>query len=210
MPENNVLVEAIINMDEKTVITIVQNDLRTREPFEILQDLKVGLTKVGNLFESGEYFFTELVLGADIFKQAVEILAPSLHSIQSKMAGKIIFGTVEGDFHDIGKNIMVSLLRSNGYEVEDLGVDVSPKRFLEKAFKLQPDAIGMSGLLTNAIGPMKTTVALIREKYPKKVLIMVGGQPVNDAWTKEVGADFGTNNAIIAIKMINQRFTGMG
>jgi 5-methyltetrahydrofolate--homocysteine methyltransferase len=133
-----------------------------------------------------------------------ELLEPYLTEEVKETKGKVVIGTVEGDFHDIGKNIIMSLLKSNGYLVEDLGKDVTPEKFLEAVQRVQPDILGMSGLLTASFEPMKKTIELIKNEYTEKLFIIVGGAPVNNQWVEEVGADFGTNNAAAGIKLINK------
>ncbi|MHA1299710.1 MAG: cobalamin B12-binding domain-containing protein [Candidatus Helarchaeota archaeon] len=188
---------------DQELIELVKEEIKSRKPLEILEDLKDGLTLVGERFEKGEYFLTELIFATDIFKRANTILESALEKDDKEIKGKVVIGTVHGDFHDIGKNIIISLLRSNGYIVEDLGTDVSPETFLEAVQRSQPDILGMSGLLTASYEPMKKTVELVRKEYKNKLLIICGGAPIHEKWIKDVGADFGTNNASVGIKMIN-------
>ena len=170
----------------------------------ILEDLKEGLAKIGELFEKEEYFLSDLVFAAEIFKDVTKKLEPYFAKEREEQKGTIVMGTVQGDFHDIGKNIMADLLRFNGYFVEDLGVDVSPEKFLEAVKKLQPDIVGLTGLLTAAFEPMKKAIELIKKDYKRAIIIAVGGAPINDKWIKEVHADFGAHNASIGIKLINE------
>ncbi len=197
------LKQALVDLEEEQVLTLVQAQLGSRDPFTVFDDLRAGLTRVGDLFEEGEYFLTELILAADIFQEATRLIEPHFPK-QAQSRGTVVIGTVKDDFHDIGKNIMISLLRSNGFEVADLGKDVDPETFVAKVKELEPDVLGMSGLLTFAIRPMEETVKRLRAEYTKPIIIMIGGQPVNDDWVKAVGADFGTNNAATAMKLINQ------
>ena len=191
------------NLADKEVIELVKEEIKSRKPLEILGDLKDGLTIVGEKFEKGEYYLTELIYATDIFKRANAILETAIEKADMEIKGKVVIGTVHGDFHDIGKNIIISLLRSNGYTVEDLGTDVTPEKFLQITKKSEPNILGMSGLLTTSIEPMKKTVELLRKEYKKKILIIVGGAPIHEKWIRDVGADFGTNNAADGIKIIN-------
>jgi len=191
-------------LQEEKLLESIKNQMRKRPPLEIIEDLREGLAKIGDLFERGDYFLSDLIFAADIFKQVLELLEPYLTKEVRETKGKVIIGTVTGDFHDIGKNIIVSLLKSNGYFVEDLGKDVTPEKFLEAVQRMQPDILGMSGLLTTSLDPMKKTIELIKSEYAGKLIIVVGGAPVNDKWVEEVGADFGTNNAAVGIKLINK------
>ncbi|MHA1650232.1 MAG: cobalamin B12-binding domain-containing protein [Candidatus Helarchaeota archaeon] len=198
------LVNAMLEVDEEKIFTLVENQLKTRDPMAILEDLKEGLAKVGTLFEKEEYFLSDLVFAAEIFKEVMKKLEPFFPKKEGEVKGTIVMGTVEGDFHDIGKNIMADLLRFNGYIVEDLGVDVAPETFLEAVQKTQPDVLGLTGLLTAAFAPMKKTIDLIRKNYSNKLIIAVGGAPINEKWIRDVGADFGANNASVGIKLINE------
>jgi methanogenic corrinoid protein MtbC1 len=198
------LIDAMVEIDESKISTLVENQLKTRDPMDILNDLKEGLAKVGLLFEKEEYFLSDLVFAADIFKEITKKMEPHFPKMKGDVKGKIIMGTVEGDFHDIGKNIMEDLLRFNGYEVQDLGVDVSAETFLKAVTKFKPDILGLTGLLTAAFEPMKEAIELVRKDYKADIIIAVGGAPINEQWIKEVGADFGANNASIGLKLINQ------
>ncbi len=204
----NVLSKEIVTLmselqDEK-LLEEVKKEIKKQPPLEIIERIKEGLSKVGDLFERGEYFLSDLIFAADIFKRVNDLLEPHLTKKVKEIRGKVVIGTVEGDFHDIGKNIIISLLKSNGYLVEDLGKDVTPKKFLESIQKFHPDILAMSGLLTASFDPMRKTVELVKKAYKEKIFIILGGSPVTDQWVKEIGADFGTNNAATGIKLINK------
>lgn len=194
----------LANLEDEKLLEEVKRQLKTQPPLAIIDDLKQGLTEVGDRFETGEYFLSDLVFAADMFQQVNELLEPQLVKDVKEIKGSVVIGTVEGDFHDIGKNIIISLLRSNGYKVEDLGKDVTPEQFMKAVKRLQPDILGMSGLLTTSLGPMKKTIELVKKEYKEKLVIIVGGAPISERWVQEAGADFGTNNAAIGIKMINE------
>jgi dimethylamine corrinoid protein len=191
-------------LNDEKVLELIHLNLKTQNPLEIIEELKEGLAKVGDLFEKGDYFLSDLIFAADIFQRAIELIEPHLLKQVKEVKGKVVIGTVEGDFHDIGKNIIITLLKTNGYLVEDLGKDVNPKKFLDAVQKFQPEILGMSGLLTTSYEPMKRTIQLIKKEYSRDLIIIVGGAPINDQWIKEVGADYGTNNAAAGIKLINQ------
>jgi methanogenic corrinoid protein MtbC1 len=201
---SNEVATLMSELQEEKLLELVKQQLKKRSILEIIEDLREGLAKIGDFFERGEYFLSDLIFAADIFKQVNELLEPYLTKEVKETKGKVVIGTVEGDFHDIGKNIIISLLKSNGYLVEDLGKDVTPEKFLEAVQRVQPDILGMSGLLTASFEPMKKTIELIKNEYTEKLFIIVGGAPVNDQWVEEVGADFGTNNAAAGIKLINK------
>jgi methanogenic corrinoid protein MtbC1 len=201
---SNEIATLMSELQEEKLLELVTQQLKKRSILEIIEDLREGLAKIGDFFERGEYFLSDLIFAADIFKQVNELLEPYLSKEVKETKGKVVIGTVEGDFHDIGKNVIISLLKSNGYLVEDLGKDVTPEKFLEAVQRLQPDILGMSGLLTTSFEPMKKTIELIKNEYTGKLFIIVGGAPVNDQWVEEIGADFGTNNAAAGIKLINK------
>lgn len=194
----------MVDLNEKELYVLLRNELKTRDPLDIFNELQKGMTEVGELFEKKEYFLTELIMSGEIFAKVMEIIEPFIKKENLKKKGKIVIGTVHGDLHDIGKNVFISLLRANGYEVEDLGVDVAPEKFLESLNKIQPDFLGLSGLLTLAFEPMKKTIELIKHDYKKNVIIIVGGGHINTEWGEQVGADLYTNNAAKGIKMLNE------
>lgn len=201
------LIEAMSELNEKQIMGLIEDQLETRDPMEILEDLKEGLARVGELFEAEAYFLSDLVFASEIFKEIMHKLAPHFPKQDDEDKGIIVMGTVQGDFHDIGKNIMADLLRFNGYQVEDLGVDVPPEKFLEAIKKFHPDILGLTGLLTAAFEPMKKTIQLVRHLYKSGIIIAVGGAPINEKWIKDVGADFGANNASIGIKLIDEKMS---
>jgi len=198
------IVTLMSELQDEKLLELVKKEIKKQPPLEIIERIKEGLSKVGDLFERGEYFLSDLIFAADIFKRVNDLLEPHLTKKVKEIRGKVVIGTVEGDFHDIGKNIIISLLKSNGYLVEDLGKDVTPKKFLESIQKFHPDILAMSGLLTASFEPMRKTVELVKKAYKEKIFIILGGSPVTDQWVKEISADFGTNNAATGIKLINK------
>ena len=198
------IVTLMSELQDEKLLEVVKKEIKKQPPLEIIERIKEGLSKVGDLFERGEYFLSDLIFAADIFKRVNDLLEPHLTKKVKEIRGKVVIGTVEGDFHDIGKNIIISLLKSNGYLVEDLGKDVTPKKFLESIQKFHPDILAMSGLLTASFDPMRKTVELVKKAYKEKIFIILGGSPVTDQWVKEISADFGTNNAATGIKLINK------
>ena len=199
------LINAMVELEDDLVLKLVKAQLEKRNPLEIFKDLKISLTKIGDLFESEEYFLSDLIIAADTFKEASKLIEPYFSKKHDEIKGKILIGTVENDMHDIGKNIIITLLRSEGYEVIDLGIDVSAKEFLEAVKKTHPNIVGLSGLLTSSKEPMKNTIELIKDEYTntKKLIFIVGGVAINEEWIKDTGADYGTTNAINGLKIIN-------
>jgi len=163
-----------------------------------------GIQKVGDLWEKGEYFLPELITGAECMKTAMDVLKPELEKAQitTKSQGKVVIGTVEGDIHDIGKNLVASMLSANGFEVFDLGADVKLESFIEKAEEEQVDLICLSALLTTTMLGQRKVIELLREKNMSgQFKILVGGAPVNQKWAKDIGADGYAENAMVAVKV---------
>jgi 5-methyltetrahydrofolate--homocysteine methyltransferase len=199
------LINAMVELEEVLVLELVKTQLKSRKPLEIIEDLRISLIKIGDLFDSEEYFLSDLIIAADAFKEASKLIEPFLSKADNKTSGKVVIGTVKDDMHDIGKNIIITLLRSEGYEVIDLGIDVEPQKFLATVRETQPDIVGLSGLLTSSKQPMKETIELIKKEYENKdkLKFVVGGVAINEDWVKETGADYGTTNAVSGLKIIN-------
>jgi len=163
-----------------------------------------GIQKVGDLWERGEYFLPELITSAECMKSAMNILQPEMEKtqIQTQSKGKVVIGTVEGDIHDIGKNLVSSMLSANGFEVHDLGADVKLERFIEKAEEVDANFICLSALLTTTMLGQKRVVEIMKEKnLSDRIKILVGGAPVNQKWADNIGADGYGENAMVAVKV---------
>ena len=161
-----------------------------------------GIQQVGQLWEEGEYFLPELITSAECMKAAMELMEPELKKAQIdvRSAGKIVIGTIEGDIHDIGKNLVASILSANGFEVVDLGADVKLETFIEKAEEVNADLICLSALLTTTMTGQKRFIELLKEKgLHGRFKVMVGGAPVNQKWSDEIGADGYSENALTAV-----------
>jgi corrinoid protein of di/trimethylamine methyltransferase len=166
-----------------------------------------GIQKVGDLWEKGEYFLPELITSAECMKSAMNILQPEMEKaqIQTRSKGKVVIGTVEGDIHDIGKNLVSSMLSANGFEVHDLGADVKLERFIEKAEEVDANFICLSALLTTTMLGQKRVVKIMKEKgLSDRIKILVGGAPVNQKWADDIGADGYGENAMVAVKVAQQ------
>ncbi len=162
----------------------------------------LGIQEVGRLWEEGEYFLPELITSAECMKAAMEIMKPELEKahITTRSAGKIVIGTVEGDIHDIGKNLVASILSANGFDVVDLGADVKLDKFIEKAEEVNADLICLSALLTTTMTGQKRLVERLKEKgLYGRFKVMVGGAPVNQKWADDIGADGYSENALTAV-----------
>jgi 5-methyltetrahydrofolate--homocysteine methyltransferase len=198
------ITETLITGDADTLKKRVQEALDAGvSADEILQKgLITGMDIVGEKMESGEMFIPEVLMAGRAMSLSVDILKPMLAEGQSSSAGKVIIGTVKGDLHDIGKNLVVMMIESVGFEVIDLGVDVEPEIFVETIREHQPDIVGISALLTTTMPMMQKTIESIEASGLRKNLkIIVGGAPVNQAFADEIGADAFAPDAGAASKM---------
>jgi 5-methyltetrahydrofolate--homocysteine methyltransferase len=175
------------------------------DPERILNEGMISaMTEVGRLFEEGEYFVPEMLVAARAMQSGLSLLRPALAAADVKSKGKVAIGTVKGDLHDIGKNLVSMMLEGAGYEVVDLGIDISPEQFIEAVQSDDFDVVALSALLTTTIVNMETTIqafsiAGIREN----IKIVVGGAPVTDDFAKKIGADGYAPDASQAVKVIN-------
>lgn len=172
---------------------------------EVVEALQKGMTEVGDLFSKGEYFLSELIVAGEILKQAMEVLEPRLAGGgggQSK--GTVVIGTVKDDIHDLGKNIVVTLLKGSGYNVIDLGVDVPKEKFVEAIKDSGAKLAGISVLLTACQENLKDTITAIREAGLTDVKIVIGGNYIDDRVMQYSGADFYGDRADVAVKVANQ------
>lgn len=197
------LTQAIADLKEEEALRIVKERLEAGEdPLKILEDARAGLEIVGKRFASGEYFIPDLIYSGEIMSQITEIVKPKIGEVQpeAKKLGKIVFGTVAGDIHDIGKNIVVFMLEVNGFEVYDLGVDVPPEKFVEKVKETGATILGLSGFLTLAFDSMKRTIEALKEAgLREKVKVMIGGGQVTEEVRKYTGADAYGKDAMAAV-----------
>ena len=197
------MVEAIIELDEPTAIELAEELIKTgTDPVEVLEDCRKGMSVVGEKFESGEFFLSEMIMAAEIFNQIMDQIKPHLKKTMSESKGKIVIGTVEGDVHDIGKNIIIALLEAEGFDVIDLGVDVPSEKFVEAIKEHEPNIVGMSSLLTVALETTKRTVDAIAEAGLRdKVKIIVGGGRIDDHADEYIKPDAATDNAAIGVRL---------
>jgi len=174
------------------------------EVMEIIEKGYVpGIQEAGALWEKGEYFLPELIASAECMKAAMSVLEPVLkrEGLKAFSRGKIVIGTIQGDIHDIGKNLVASLLSANGFEVLDLGADVALERFIEAAVEADADLICLSALLTTTMLGQKRVVAMLQQRDLRgRFKVMVGGAPVNRKWAEEIGADGYAENAMAAVQ----------
>lgn len=203
MSSKEKIVNAILDLDESTALSMAEELLESgNDPVQILEMCREGMSKVGAKFEAGEFFLSEMIMAAEIFNQVMETIRPQLMKTATAKEGKIVIGTVEGDVHDIGKNIVIALLEAEGFEVIDLGVDVPPNVFVEAIKEHQPDIVGMSSLLTVALESTKETVkAIVEAGLRDKVKIIVGGGRIDPNAAEYIKPDAYTDNAAQGVKL---------
>jgi methanogenic corrinoid protein MtbC1 len=196
------LIKAITEMREEDALKITQDMLDAgTSPLEVLDACRKGLDAVGQRFEEGTYFLPELMLAGEMMNEITEILKPKLAEMPDReRQGKVLIGTVQGDIHDIGKNIVSFMLDVNGFEVLDLGVDVPPQKFVDAIQDFQPQVVALSGFLTLSFDAMKNTVAAIQSAGLRdKVKIMIGGGQINEEVKEYAGADGYGRDAIAGV-----------
>ena len=192
MSDLKMITETLITGDGDKLLELVQAALDAGiSAKDILQKgLIVGMDIVGEKMECGDMFIPEVLMSAQAMSMSVEVLKPLLAEGDSSSAGKVIIGTVKGDLHDIGKNLVSMMMESAGFEVIDLGVDVAPEKFVEAIKTHKPTIVGLSALLTTTMPMMKKSIMSIEESGLRDTLkIIVGGAPVNQSFADEIGAD---------------------
>jgi 5-methyltetrahydrofolate--homocysteine methyltransferase len=192
MVELKELQEALFLGDISKVKEIIQKALQENiDPKEILeQGLIKGMEIVGIKFKNNDIFLPEVLLASQAMYGGMELLQPILIKSGVKAVGKVIIGTTKGDLHDIGKNLVAMMLKGGGFEVVDLGIDVSPEKFLKATQEYQPDIVGMSSLLTTTMMGMKKVITILKKKGLRdKVKVMIGGAPITQEFADEIGAD---------------------
>ena len=204
-PEAEVLATALSNLEEEKVLETVRNLLsKGIDPRDILNALREGMDRIGKMFEVGEAFIADLVIAADIFKKAVEIIKPHLKVVE-RGKGRVVIGTVEGDIHDIGKSLVALMLEISGYEVIDLGVDVTADKFAEAIEKYNPDIVGMSALMTTTMLNQKKIIEELKKRGLRdRVKIIIGGAPTTEEWAREIGADAWGSDCFDAVKKVKE------
>jgi 5-methyltetrahydrofolate--homocysteine methyltransferase len=203
------LLQSFADLNEEAALQRVSRLLEEgTDPETILNTCQEAMTLVGDKFEAGSYFISDLMLSGKMFKEVNELLKPHFSGESKKEPiGKVVIGTVAGDIHDIGKDLVVGLLEANNFQVYDLGVDQSKEVFIDKIKETGAKVVGLSGLLTIAFDAMKETVdALEAEGLRDQVKVMIGGGPVNQGVCDYVGADEWANSAQKAVKFCKECF----
>ncbi len=198
------IMDSLYNGDAKAVAELTQKALdEGLTPAEVLNGgLVTGMDQVGTDFRNNVLFVPEVLIAARAMHAGMDILRPLLVESDVKAAGKVLIGTVVGDLHDIGKNLVAMMLEGGGFEVVDLGIDTAPEKFVEAVKTEQPDLIGMSALLTTTMPAMKRTIdALAEAGVRDRVKVMIGGAPVTQAYAEEIGADGYAPDAASAVEL---------
>lgn len=174
-----------------------------QDPKAILNDgLLAGMMIIGEKFKNNEVFVPEVLVAARALNAGLAILEPKLVEVGNEPVGKVVIGTIKGDLHDIGKNLVAMMMKGVGFEVVDLGVDVAPEAFIEKAEEIDADVIVMSALLTTTMPGMQNVIDTLQEKGEReKFIVMVGGAPVNQSFADQIGADYYTPDAATAAEV---------
>ncbi len=196
---NEEMAMALVELKRDEVLEAVrQRAERGEDPVKILEECRRGMGIVGDRFQTGEFYLAEMMLAAEIFKGVVEILNPHMARVRpQKPLGTVVLATLKGDIHDLGKDILATLLRARGFEVHDLGVDVLPAVLVDKVKEVNPDFVGFSALITSAFASMKEASELLVESGLRdRVKLMVGGGVTTPALKDHIGADFQTLDAM--------------
>ncbi|MGV8026450.1 MAG: corrinoid protein [Anaerolineaceae bacterium] len=201
------IANAIYDGDVDTVVAQTKQAIKDgNTALEILENgLMAGMDRVGKDFKAGDLFIPEVLIASRAMQSGMEILKPLLVTQKIKSPGKIVLGTVKGDLHDIGKNLVAIMLQGAGFEVIDLGVDVSKETFLKAIVDHKPDLVGMSSLLTTTMPQMPEIIEAIKQAdLREQVKIMVGGAPLNEKYAQAIGADGYAQNSSIAVEKVKE------
>lgn len=204
MPDLKQLYDAVVSGDAKATHSLTQQALAEgTDPLELVNKYMVpAMDEVGRRFEANEYFVPELLISARAMKSALELIRPLLVARGDKPVGRVAIGTVKGDLHDIGKNLVASLLEGGGFEVIDLGVNVAPEKFIATVREKDANIIAMSALLTTTMPSMKTTIEALKQAgVRQKVKVLIGGAPITQKYAEEIGADGYSENAVGAVAL---------
>lgn len=206
MSDLKTISQAVGELDEEKLLQMLDDFVATnpseKDAEKVVNACQEGMAVVGDLFESGEYFVGDLIFAGELLKNAIDKIKPILGNGSTAKIGTMVLATVEGDLHDIGKNIFRSMAEAAGFQVYDLGIDQSPSAFVEKTKEVKPQIVAMSGVLTLAIDSMTKTVNHLKEAGLRDdVKVIIGGNPVTAEVCKHVGADAFTVNAAEGVKI---------
>jgi len=201
------LISAMANLEEEKALALVRNKIKAGETaFEIVEQCRQGVEIVGKRYSEGSYYLSDLIMSEAILKEVMELIEHHFLINGTETNGiQVIMGTIEGDIHDLGKNIVIYLLRSSGYRVHDLGVDVPPEKFVEAIKETGANIVGICVLLTFCIGYVKKLVDLLEEVGLRdKVKIVLGGYPVDEQVKEYTGVDYVSNDAVLALDIFER------
>ena len=203
------LANLVADLEEDAVLELVRRRVENGDdPLKIIDECNEGMRAVGQRYENGDYFIAGLIMAGEIFSEVVEMVQPILQQqAQGKTSGRVLVGTVSGDIHDIGKNMVGMLLACHGFEVIDLGVDVPPEDFAAQAVQVQPDIVGLSGLISASIETMKATVTRLRaaaQQHNLGYTIVIGGSMIDDQICQYIGADYWMPDAMAGVRLCEQ------
>ncbi|MCS6970443.1 MAG: corrinoid protein [Planctomycetota bacterium] len=204
MPRYQDLYDAVVDGDAKTAKSATERLLQQGvDAGELLSDALIpAMDEVGRRFECNEYFVPELLIAARAMKAAMELIRPKLAATGVQPVATVVIGTVKGDLHDIGKNLVAAMLEGGGFAVHDLGVDVPPERFVGAVQEKKPEILAMSALLTTTMPAMRETIqALIAAGIRDQVKVIVGGAPVTESFARDIGADGYSDTASAAVQL---------
>ncbi|MDX1686552.1 MAG: cobalamin-dependent protein [Candidatus Promineifilaceae bacterium] len=195
------LIEAITNMDEQGALAVTDEMIANEsDPLDVLDACRQAMEQIGQQFEEGLCYVPELILAGEMLKAITDKIKPLMaEEAEEEKLGKVVIGTVEGDIHDIAKDIVVFMLDINGFEVTDLGVDVPPARFVEAVQETGAEVVGLSGFLTLAYDPMKETVQALKDAGLDDVKVMIGGGQIDEQIKTYTGADAWGRDAMAAV-----------
>jgi methanogenic corrinoid protein MtbC1 len=202
--ETTELIHRIAILDEDAALVIVRQRLDAGDdPLRVIQECSAGIREVGERYARREYYVSGLIMGGEIFREVMEMVEPRLEEVTTGQAvGTVLLGTVQGDIHDLGKNLVNVLLRCHGFTVHDLGVDVAPADFVAEILAIQPEVVGLSGLVVFSHESMRETIDLLRDQAPhgrRVPPIVIGGGMIDEQVRRYVGADYWVGDAMSGV-----------
>lgn len=200
------LIALCVELEERQCLDFVASLLEAKEdPLAIIEACETGMREVGERYTEGEYFISGLIMAGEIFREVLALVQPAMENVHGgKARGRVLLGTAEGDIHDIGKSIVAVALRSHGFTVDDLGVNVAPETFATRALELKPDIVGISGLLTTSYDSMRETVEALRSKVSPRyrpLPVIIGGGTLSEDVRHYVGADYCVRDALAGVRI---------